>query len=689
MKRRLLAATLVCAVAQSAAAQQAPAPAPDDTVRTYLLEPLVVEGRLDDLRGVAVGASQGVVGKQDFRLRPLVREGEILETVPGVIITQHSGDGKSNQMFVRGFNVDHGTDFLTVVEAMPVNIPSHAHGQGYTDLNFIIPELVDHVEYKLGTYYADIGDFSAAGGAHLRLRRTLPEPLVTVGFGENGYVRAVAAGTAGVGPGTLTVGGEVKRYDGPWDVPQDLSKRSGMARYNLDRGAHHLSLLGLSYSNRWDSSDQIPTRLVDQGVISRFGQVDPTLGGNSSRHSLSAAWMRFGSSTNQRLDLYGILYDLDLYGNFTYQLEDPDAGDQVRQRDRDRKILGGSFANVLPFGRSQLTAGVQARGDFADVSLSRTRARELVDIVREDGITQLAGGLFAEVQTRWSPALRTVAGLRGDYYHFDVTSDLRANSGTANAGILSPKLSIAYTPHHAVEGYLSGGLGFHSNDARGTVQTLDPMTGDPVDPVDPLVRSRGAELGLRFVPAGRWHSTVALWTVGLDSELLFAGEVGSTEAADPSRRVGFTWTNALRLASTLVADADLSLARARFSEAEAGQDRIPGALESVVTGGITHEPETTGPFAALRVRHFGAYALTEDNAERATPTTLLNLNAGWAFGNRLRVGLGVLNLLDAEAADIQYFYASRLPGEPSGGVEDVHFHPVEPRQVRLTATWGF
>jgi hypothetical protein len=365
------------AAALPLSAQESP-PRPDTLPDLYLLRGVVVEGRIDDLTQVATSASQGRVGASDLRLRPLSREGELLETVPGLIMTQHSGDGKSNQMFVRGFNLDHGTDFLTRVEGMPVNIATHAHGQGYTDLNFLVPELVDYVEYQLGNYYADVGDFGSAGSAQFRLRRSLSRPIFASGFGENGFARVVAAGSSRLGRGEFLAGGEFKGYDGPWDRPQEMSKKSGMLRYSWGSGRSAFSILGLGYDNRWNSSDQIPMRLVDQGRISRFGQVDSTLTGASSRYSLSGSWAHSGETSQQRLELYGIRYDLDLYGNFTYFLGDGDVGDQHLQRDRARKILGGNFAHVQPlqaFGREHtLTAGLQARFDRADVALFSTRA---------------------------------------------------------------------------------------------------------------------------------------------------------------------------------------------------------------------------------------------------------------------------------------------------------------------------
>lgn len=659
-----------------------------DTLPRYTLAPVVVHGRRDDLAGIATSASQGFVGYRDFKLRPLVREGELLETVPGLIMTQHSGDGKSNQMFVRGFNLDHGTDFSTNVEGIPVNIPTHAHGQGYTDLNFIIPELVDHVEYRLGPYYAELGDFGAAGGAELRLRRSLERPIVAVGAGENGFRRVVAAASTDAGPGELLAGVEIKDYDGPWAIAQDLGKRAGMLRYSRERGADVFSIVALGYDNAWNASDQLPARLVEAGRLGRFAQVDSSLGGSSSRYAVTGEWSRIAERSSHRLRLYAMRYDLDLYSNFTYFLEDPDAGDQIQQRDRGREVFGGDFAWSRTLGRHVATLGAQSRLDLADVALRRTRDREIVATVRADDVTQWGNGAYIEVRSDWTPRLRTVLGLRGDAYHFDVASDQPANSGDASGALVSPKASIAFQAADALELYVSGGFGFHSNDARGTVQTVDPVTGEAVEPVDPLVRSRGAEIGLRAAPLPGMRTTLTAWTVELDSELLFVGDAGTTEPSDASRRLGVTWANYWQPLAELRLDLDASFARARFHDLPDGENRIPGALERVITAGVAWEPPRDGPFAALRLRHFGEYPLTEDNALRASATSLLNLNVGWAFRG-LRIGASVLNLFDAEDADIAYFYASRLRGEPAGGIDDIHFHPVEPRQLRFTLSWGY
>jgi outer membrane receptor protein involved in Fe transport len=415
--------------------------------------------------------------------------------------------------------------------------------------------------------------------------------------------------------------------------------------------------------------------------------VDPTLGGTSHRASLSGHWLRESVESSARLDAYAILYDLDLFSNFTFELDDPASGDQFEQHDDGRRIVGASTSYARPVGRHVLRGGLQTRLDLFDVGLHRTNDRVRISTVRADVGHEWGTGAFLEAETRWSDRLRTVLGLRGDYYHYHVASDLPANSGEASDLLVSPKASVAATLGTGTEGYVSAGFGFHSNDARGTVQTIDPVSLDPVEPVDPLVRAFGAEAGVRSSPTAAWRMTAALWTVKLDSELLYVGDAGTTEPSDPSRRVGFTLTNYYQVSPELGADFDVSLARARTLDVPAGEDLIPGAIEHIVTAGVTWEPESDGPYAALRVRHLGGYPMIEDGTRKAPGATLVNLNVGWVLGP-VRLGASVLNLLDSRDSDIQYFYASRLGGEPADGVEDVHFHPVEPRQVRLTASWG-
>ncbi len=673
-------------------AQDAPTQTDRDTTRAQVIDTLTVTGRYDDLIGTAASASEGRVGSVDLRLRPITREGELLETVPGLIVTQHSGEGKANQYFIRGFNLDHGTDFQTRVEGMPINMPSHAHGQGWTDVNFLVPELVDHLDYRLGVYHAELGNFGSAGGAEFHLVRTLPRPFAIAGGGANGLARLAAGGSTRLGAGDFLLGGEAKTYDGPWELAQDLRKFSGLARYSWESGSSQFSILGLAYNNKWNATDQIPLRAVEAGLVDRFGNIDDTDGGDTQRYSLSGSWRRLGASSVQDVQVFGVYSDLSLFSNFEYFLGDPARGDQFNQREQ-RVIVGGNVKHTQEagaFGFSHLLkVGAQTRADFlSPVGLYRTQARTRLSTVRQDEVTEWGSGMYVEAETRWHPWFRSVVGARGDVYTFDVDANIPQNSGHRSAAIVSPKASLVFAPSHQTEFYLSGGLSFHSNDARGTTITVDPETGEPAEQVDPLVRSRGAEVGLRATPIPGLRSTLALWALGLDSELLFVGDAGITEPSAASRRSGITWANFYRPIPELALDLDVSLARARFSGVAAGEDRIPGALENVVAAGATWSSLREGPFGAFRLRHFGSYPLIEDNSVRATATTLFNADAGWLLRPGIRLQVSVLNVFNARESDIQYYYASRLSGEPAEGVEDVHFHPAEPRQLRVSLGWG-
>lgn len=685
-----VAAAFVTCAASAYGQRTAPTQASDSTRRTRSLDTVRVSGRVANLIGTARTASEGHVGTLELRARPLAREGELLETVPGVVVTQHSGEGKANQYFVRGFNLDHGTDFQTTVDGMPVNQPTHAHGQGYTDLNFLIPEFVRSLDYKLGVYHAELGDFGSAGGAEFFLAKSFDRPVVTTEFGVNGLARLVGGRSSSVGGGTLLFGGEAKAYDGPWQRAEGLRKFSGMARYTVSRGASELSVLGLAYNNRWNSSDQIPSRAVANGMIGRLGQIDSTLGGNTSRYSLSASLRHVGARSVQQYQAYAIRSDLDLLSNFTYFLDDPIRGDQFQQGD-GRTIVGGSATHLQEFSRMGVShmvkLGLQTRADFAGVGLHRTERGQRFATVREDDVRQWGTGLFVESESRWQPWFRTVLGARADGYLFDVRGDRAENAGRRAAGIVSPKASLILTPNAVSEFYLSGGFGFHSNDARGTTIRIDPVSGEAVNRVDPLVRSRGGEIGMRLSPSSALRTTLSAWALNLDSELLFVGDAGATEATSESRRAGITLANFYRMSTAFTMDADISFARARLSGVPVAESRIPGALERVIAAGITWNPSKRGAYGAMRVRHFGAYPMVEDNTARAAGTTIVNADAGINLPRGARLQLTVLNMLNSRAADIQYFYLSRLQGESAAGVSDSHVHPVEPRQLRLSLNW--
>ncbi|HEY3516367.1 MAG TPA: TonB-dependent receptor, partial [Gammaproteobacteria bacterium] len=650
---------------------------------------IVVLGRWDNPVGISRSASQGVVGNAEIEARPRLRTGEILEVVPGLIVTQHSGSGKSNQMFLRGFNLDHGTDFATFVDGMPVNLPTHGHGQGYTDLNFLIPELVERVEYRKGAYYAEVPDFSAAGAAYMSTYRRLDEGLIKVGAGGEGYLTALAADSVALLAGSLTYGVEANRYDGPWaDIEEDATRNHLLLRYAGEGsagGAWNVALMG--YDATWSSPDQVPRRAVENGLITRFGSLDTTLGGESSRYSVSGNWTAEVGPGSVRVNAYTIDYDLDLFSNFTYFLDDPIEGDQLEQLD-ERRVTGGELAYSFGDRRSTNTFGVSLRyDDIGDVGLFHTRNLERLSTVRRDSVEELALGVYYANEMRWNDRFRSVLGLRADRYDFDVTSNLPEHSGTAGDSLLSPKMSLIYAVSDAAEVYLSAGRGFHSNDARGTTITIDPVTGDAADQVDPLVPARTGELGVRAFVADRWNVSAALWRVDLDSELLFIGDAGNTEASRPSTRYGIEVPLYYRPTDRVTLDFEVALTESHFTEPDPAGDEIPGSVDRVLAAGVTFG-QPRGLYGSARLRYFGPRPLVEDGSVESDSSLILNAGLGWR-GSAFDVRVDILNLLDSEDDDITYFYASRLPGEPAEGAEDLHFHPIEPRTARVHASWKF
>jgi hypothetical protein len=675
------------------AAAQAPPPSDNDTSATppaaVDLDRIDVIGRRLNLVGEAISASEGSVGQAEIAARPSLRTGDLLEFVPGLVATQHSGSGKANQYFLRGFNLDHGTDFATFVDAMPVNMRTHGHGQGYTDLNFLIPETVEELDYRKGNYYADVGDFSSAGSARFRIADRL-DGSAELGVGEDGYLRGVVVDSVDLGSsGALLYGVEAQRYDGPWtDIDEDVRKFNGLLKYSADVAGGRGSVTVMGYENEWNSPDQIPQRAVAQGLIDELGSLDTTLGGKSSRSSVSLDWRGRVLGGDFSASAYAIDYDMRLFSNFTYFLDDPDNGDQFQQLD-ERRIYGFALSQQWDTGRARWRVGAEGRfDDIERVGLYRTAARQRLSTVREDAVEEGSFGVHAANEFRFNDAWRSYVGVRHDRYDFDVDArSLPVNSGRADDSATSAKASLAWTPSKSTECYLSYGQGFHSNDARGATIRIDPASGDAVDPVDALVDSEGYELGARLFFSNRVHATAALWRLDLDSELLFVGDAGTTEGSRPSRRdgveLGVYWFGNRYFEG----DLEASYTRSRFSDSDPAGDEIPGAIPLVLSAGITGKLDS-GWTGTLRVRHFGPYPLIEDDSVESDGSTLVNLRVGKQW-RRLGLHLDVLNLLDSDDHDIDYFYASRLPGEPDEGVEDIHYHVFEPRTVRLSVQWKF
>jgi hypothetical protein len=652
----------------------------------FQLQRVLVEGARASQLGIADSAGAGSAGAKDLAGRIAYRPGELLEVTPGLIASQHSGEGKANQFYLRGFNLDHGTDLATWVDGMPVNQRSHAHGQGWTDLNFLIPELVGRLDYRKGPYSAREGDFSSAGVASLSYANRLVKSIASATVGQDGYARTMLAGSPEVAGGSLLYALELMKNDGPWTRPDGYRKVNAVLRYSQGYANNGWNITAMSYSGHWNSTDQIPLRAVEDGRIGRFDLIDDSDGGQARRQSISGIWRSTDTDSASKVSAYVIRNELELFSNFTYFLNDPVNGDQFAQP--DRRVTTGVDANhTWHMHRSDtlssdLTVGAQLQNDNIYNGLYDTRKRARIATTREDHIVETSGAVFVENATRWSDALRTVVGVRANNYRFRVDGDRLENAGKAHDTLVTPTLNIAYGPWASTELYANYGHGFHSNDARGTVATVDPKTLDAVDRTPGLVRSRGVEFGLRTEAIPKMQMSLAVYRLDFDSELTYIGDAGNTEAGDPSRRYGIEFSNYYRPYKWLSVDFDAAWARARSLG-----NRIPGAIEGVAQLGVT--VDRSGPWSgSLRLRWFGPRPLIEDDSVRSKASVTLNGRVGYQLAKDLQLELEAFNLTNRRASAIDYFYESQLASE-TAPVADVHFHPIEPRSLRLTLvkTW--
>lgn len=655
------------------------------------LDTISVIGNYDNGIGTSDAASEGIVTRKLMENRPALRTGELLEFVPNLIVSQHSGNGKANQYYLRGFNLDHGTDFATFVDGVPVNMRTHAHGQGYTDLNFLIPELVQEIKYKKGPYFAEFGDFASAGAAQMQLVNQLPKGIASVTFGSYGYQRYLVANSTDMADGSLLYGLEINRNNGPWQNEENLKKLSGILRYSAGTAQDGFNITAMAYHNQWDATDQIPLRAVQSGALNRFGTIDPTDGGESSRYSLSAARYQRDSAGAFEANVYALHSKLDLYSNFTYFLNNPVDGDQFNQNEH-RTTVGFNIAKTwftsgfgLPM---QNKIGLQTRYDgLSPVALYNTAATKRTSLIRSDKVKELSNGFYAENSTQWHEKFRSVLGLRYDQYHFDVDSSIIGNSDKAQDHITSPKLSLIFGPWADTEFFINYGKGFHSNDARGTTQTVLP-NGDPAAAVTPLAASRGSEIGIRTEIIPNLQSSLALWQLNLDSELLYIGDAGETEPTRASKRKGVEWSNHYIANDWLLFDFDIALSQARYNTNDGSGKHIPGSLGRVIAFGASFNNLNQWS-GAIQLRHFGPRPLVEDNSVRSNSTTVAYARVGYQFTPSTKLTLDVFNLFNRKQSDIDYFYTSRLNGEAAEGVDDKHFHPVEPITARLTLSHQF
>ena len=669
-----------------------------------------VQGREDSLIGIADSATQGTVGATAIQYRPILRSGEVLETVPGVILTQHAGGGKANQYFLRGFNLDHGTDFAIFLDGMPLNLPSHAHGEGYSDMNTVIPEFVERVDFEKGPYSADVGNYGSAGNAHLVFFKTLPQNFFKVEGGMFGYGRAVFGVSRKLGLGHLLLGGEAYHDDGPWKHPDNYYKFNGLLTYSQGGDGNGFNITAHGYHGTWHSSDQIAANA--EPLVGFFGTLNPTDGGHSQRYSLQGERHRRDANSGTRLMAYGFYYDLDLFSDFTYFLTDPVRGDQFEQKDR-RWVAGLDARHTIFgqwFGRKVENAfGLQVRNDWIHNGLFQTEDRVRVDktdsstgntlpaTTQADHFTDTQVGFYAENKIQWCDKFRSVAALRGDLEYFDVTSLVTAaNSGTASKVLPSPKLSLIFGPWSNTEFYVQGGFGFHSNDGRGTTQTLEPVSeknpfpDTPATPIPPSIPTKGAEIGVRTLAAPHLQSTLSFWYLHSASELQQSGDTGGTTASrEPSNRFGIEWANYYTPREHWAFDFDMADSRALFASVDApdaapgspGGKWVPEAVGWVIASGATLR-DLRGFSGSLRLRYFGPRYLTSDAIYRSNSTALLNAEVGYRINETWRVSAEFLNLLNRRDHDIDYAYTSRITPTATPTFTDV-FHPVEPFQVRI------
>jgi hypothetical protein len=642
------------------------------------MQRVLLEGARASQLGVADSAGMGSVSQRQLEARTVYRPGELLEATPGLVASQHSGEGKADQFYLRGFNLDHGTDLRTTVDGMPVNQRSHAHGQGWTDLNFIIPELVARLDYSKGPYNAGTGDFSSAGATAINYSNRLPRDEAGLSAGQDGYGRALLAGSRERGDnGSLLYALETMHNDGPFTRGDNYRKLNAVLRYSEGFANNGYTITAMAYRGAWNATDQIPQRAVDGGQLGRFDGVDLSDGGQARRYSLSAAWARSDEKQTSRASAYIINNRLELFSNFTYFLDDPVHGDQFAQP--DRRVTSGfeasrSWHDHLDDVAWSTTLGVQAQNDNIFNALQRTQARQVLATVRADHIVETSAALYLQQRLRLRPWLRGEAGLRLDRYRFAVGQTARADDTLS-----SPSISLAFGPWQRTELYVNAGRGFHSNDARGVTQAQDPAT--------PLARSRGFEFGLRSEAIKGLQTVLAVYRLDFDSELVYLGDAGSTQAGRPSRRHGIEFSNYYKPVRWLSLDADLAFARGRFRRAAPEGERIPGAVEGVAQLAATVTP--AGPWSgALRLRWFGPRPLVEDNAVRSKASATLNGRLAYKLAARTTLQLEGFNLADRKVSAIDYFYASRLKDETEAK-DGIHFHPIESRSLRLSLNHAF
>jgi hypothetical protein len=701
------------------------------------LEEVTITATRLRLLGTAVTASEGVISDQEVQLAPVYRPGQLLETVPGLIVTSHSGEGKANQYLMRGYNLDHGTDLATFVDGMPINQPTHAHGQGYTDLNFMIPELVDQASYTKGPYYADVGDFGSVGSVRVDYRNTIPKE-VSLGAGTFGFERLFAAGSGALGAGNLLGAVEGQHYGSPFDNPDDQRKETAVLRYSAGDARNGYSLTGMYYHDLWNNTTDIPLRAITEGVVpNRFGTLDPTDGGRAQRASFSAQCHRTLGEGQLSTAGFFIYNELHLYNDFTQYLVDPVHGDQEDQFE-NRHVVGGTADYTLPMPlgsvENEFDVGVLTRYD--KLRVGRLPSEDRVPLPAEndppsfsdlDQVYLVSGAAYVQATTHWTQRFRSVLGVRVDYQHgtdIDYLAALHETDGYTNGGtdsqtLTQPKASLIFTATPRLEFYLSAGEGFHSADLRGVNQDKSVDLGLPHTPL--LAAQWGEEIGMRAQPHPNFAFTLALYTLWQQSETIIDPDVGQDSAGPPSRRYGLELNVTYQIRRWLELYGAYSPNHIRFTRPfDDGTGHLGTYITDapVATGDLALYLIDLGPWSGgLEYRYLGKYPLSSGpcvNSAAAAdfpdvasscanaPTAPgqvwgkgfgeLDLLSRYAWHSGWEISGGIYNLLDTRAPAAEFWYVDRLQSEIAeypDGRADIHEHPLEPLTVRLTITKVF
>jgi outer membrane receptor protein involved in Fe transport len=644
------------------------------------LDEVIIFGRAEALIGIADAASEGTVGGDDLLVRPMLRTAELLEAVPGLIAAQHSGSGKANQYFLRGFQLDHGTDFTAYIDDVPWNLRTHGHGQGYLDVNGLIPEVIDRVNYRKGTYRADVGDFSMAGSALMTTIDRLDRSFIAAETGSYDWLRFATGGTADVGDGAVTLLGQYKTYNGPWELEEDLQHGAIWGKYAANTGYGSMNVTLSGYIATWKPTEQTPeSAFGTDNCADEYCSLDKSADGKTERWILGAQWF----ADNWRATAYAQYYNWHMLSNATYE---PDG--QIKQFDR-RAVFGGRFEyTIVQNDAFDIKVGAETRyDDIGTVGFDSTVDGEFVNNISDNNVKEGSVAGYAEATWKATDKLRVTGALRADYYDFDVKANESSgedgldNVGDTNDSIVSPKVGIAYAISDAVELYGNWGQGFHSNDARGVNKDEDPVPG--------LVDGTGYEVGARF-EVGAFKITGTYWWLDLSSELIFVGDDNTVEPKGGSERRGYEVVVFWRPIQWLGIDAVYTGSRARYTDDQMEDEfgnLIPGTR--YVEGGVEHAGELG--IAAIkdawelsaRLRYLGEYALLPDNSERADNEYQFNVRAAYNF-THLTVYGELLNAFDHKGKDIVYFYENAF--DPEGGRVS---RAEEPRTVRVGLKYRF